>query len=63
MVCLKYSDIDNIMLELKEKTNKLLKDDFINGNNKMLNVINKKYEVRVTTKNENNIHKRNGKKL
>jgi len=62
MVGLKYSDIDNIMLELKEKTNKLLKDEFINANNKMLNVINKKYEVRVTTKNQNNINKRNGKK-
>jgi hypothetical protein len=62
MVGLKYTDIDHIMLELTEKVTNLLKDEFINENNKMLNVINRKYEVRNTPRNREEIEKRGGKK-
>jgi hypothetical protein len=58
MVRMKYTDVDNIMLGIKEKLNKNLKDEFTNAHKKLLNIVNKKYEVRSTVRITNNTTKK-----
>ena len=62
IVKLKYTNVDNIIQNLKDKITEMLKNEFINADKKMRNTINKKFEVRNTMKNTNEIKKRNNKK-
>ena len=60
MVGLKYADVDNIMLNIKDKLNKRLKDEFTNAHKKVLNIVNKKYEFRTNGRtNNSSINKKN----
>ena len=61
MIKLRYSDIDNIMTDINHKITEELKDDFINADKKIWNVINNKYEVK-NTNNKNNYKETKGTK-
>lgn len=61
MLKLRYSDIDNIMTDINHKITEELKDDFINADKKIWNVINNKYEVK-NTNNKNNYKETKGTK-
>jgi hypothetical protein len=61
IVKFKVNDLDNKINSIREKTENILKNEFINSDKKLKNVVNKKFEVRNTIINEQKTARRNKK--